>query len=851
MTTDSARRATASDELRTWVAEQIEQYVDVLAHYDRYAEVIDQVLHRATAELAPLAIVQTRRKSVTSFAEKCLRKRSKHPDPVHQFTDLCGARIIARTRSEVDTLCRFLEERFDVDRENSIDASKRLLPSEFGYRSVHYIVSLRTDIDYGLAVPDEVLGLRAEIQVRTTTEHAYSDFAHDLTYKGAFDLPVAWRRELAGAAATLEEVDAVFSRIEEGVCEYASNYGRYLPDEEQQAEIARLELVLEHDPGNADLADRLARLAMARGDWKLVVAVLTPLFDAQPQPPSSAVQRDLGIALCELHRGHPAHPDYRTGQECLARASESGDVDALCAYAGTWKETDPSRARELYRQAFELDPTNPYALGNYLELELDRDHGSALLDSIRPLLQQAIQRCEHQVVAGTNLPWALFDLGRFHLLRNEPHEALAAYAEAVAFSSSAWVVETSLSSLERMVKAMGGRAGVEWSRRLLMLALAARFGDQKTVDRLRTLATPDAVRLSAPVTIVAGATLARMNDQMAAYGDLVNAALADFEGTVLSGGTSQGICGIVGAIGRARGCAIRTIGYLPQLLPVDATADPDYDEIRQTHGHGFTPLEPLQNWIDLVASGVKPEEVRVLGINGGQIAAAEYRIALALGATVGLVAESGREAGRLLADDRWNGQRLVRLPADRETLRAFLAPTPASLPEQIRERIARSIHDSYRRERQRNAPETDPGLTEWEALPDDLRASNLAQADAIAAKLTRIDCVVVAARSRGATATMSDDEIELLAEVEHGRWTAERLLAGWSRDEERDVDRRRSPYLVEWQSLSSEIRQRDREAVRAIPGLLAEVGLGIGRGGTPQVEEAGNGTGHVREPGPG
>ncbi len=403
MTTDSARRATASDELRTWVAEQIEQYVDVLAHYYRYAEVIDQVLHRATAELAPLAIVQTRRKSVTSFAEKCLRKRSKHPDPVHQFTDLCGARIIARTRSEVDTLCRFLEERFDVDRENSIDASKRLLPSEFGYRSVHYIVSLRTDIDYGLAVPDEVLGLRAEIQVRTTTEHAYSDFAHDLTYKGAFDLPVAWRRELAGAAATLEEVDAVFSRIEEGVCEYASNYGRYLPDEEQQAEIALLELVLEHDPGNADLADRLARLAMARGDWKLVVAVLHRFSmpsRSRRRARSSATSesRCASFTAATPHIPITAPARMPCARERVERRRRPVRV---CRHVEVDRPQPRSRAVPAGLRALS---TNPYALCNYLELELYRYHGSALLYSIRPLLQQAIQRCEHQVVAGTNLP---------------------------------------------------------------------------------------------------------------------------------------------------------------------------------------------------------------------------------------------------------------------------------------------------------------------------------------------------------------------------------------------------------------------------------------------------------------
>lgn len=75
--------------------------------------------------------------------------------------------------------------------------------------------------------------------------------------------------------------------------------------------------------------------------------------------------------------------------------------------------------------------------------------------------------------------------------------------------------------------------------------------------------------------------------------------------------------------------------------------------------------------------------------------------------------------------------------------------------------------------------------------------------------------------------TLTDAEVELLAEAEHGRWTAERLLAGWTWAEKRDVEHRRSPYLIGWSSLPEDIRERDRQSVRAIPGLLADVGFGI------------------------
>jgi len=816
----------ATVEYRDWLAAQVACYAKAHPSYQRYADVLGTVLRGAADRLAPLAIVQTRPKAISSFAEKAIRKRTTRPDPCHMFTDLCGARVIGRTRSEVDALCRFVVDHFAIDWENTVDASQRLRPTEFGYRSVHYIVTLRPDVDYGVEVPDDIRGLKAEVQLRTVAEHAYSDFGHDLTYKGAFPLPLAWERELAGVAAALEEVDGIFSRIEDGLRAYATNYGRYLGEREARAEIDLLLVVLEHVPANSGLADRVAHLAIAVGDWPLVVRVLAPFVAGDPAATPVPVLRDLGSALCRLHRDQPPGQDYRDGRLYLELAGASGDVDAICTLAGTWKGVDDGRARDLYRRAFELDPTNPYPLGNYLELELERD--PAVLRSVVPLLRGAIERCERHVAAGINLPWAHFDLGRFHLLLGEPDEALAAYASAIATSTAAFMIDTSLASLARLGGALGDQPGFEWARRLLVLGLASRFESEAAIERVRALASTDVAPLAAPVVIVAGGTDPRFEEQMRGYADLLAHGFTDFAGTILSGGTIEGVSGIVGDIGRASEGRIRTIGYLPGQIPSDATPDPDYGEIRKTGGHEFSPLEPLQNWVDLVASGVPTAAVRVLGVNGGRIAALEYRIALALGATVGLVADSGREASRMLGDERWISSRLIRLPVDPETLRAFVAPTPEPLPEPTRSTLGQSIHERSRRERTPRS-DIDPALADWSHLRADFRRSNLQQADHIGAKLRRIGCAAVPADAPGTPASFTPAEVEEMAELEHGRWTAERLLAGWTLGAKRDPERRTSPYLVAWKDLADEIREIDREAVRRIPAVLAEVGLSVRR----------------------
>jgi RyR domain-containing protein len=76
--------------------------------------------------------------------------------------------------------------------------------------------------------------------------------------------------------------------------------------------------------------------------------------------------------------------------------------------------------------------------------------------------------------------------------------------------------------------------------------------------------------------------------------------------------------------------------------------------------------------------------------------------------------------------------------------------------------------------------------------------------------------------------SFSDDEVEVLAELEHDRWTAERLADGWQPGA-RDVLAKTSPHLVGWSELPEDVKEWDREPMRRIPQLLAGVGLQIRR----------------------
>ena len=67
--------------------------------------------------------------------------------------------------------------------------------------------------------------------------------------------------------------------------------------------------------------------------------------------------------------------------------------------------------------------------------------------------------------------------------------------------------------------------------------------------------------------------------------------------------------------------------------------------------------------------------MKLIGINGGQISAFEYRLALMLGAQVGVIEASGREAGRLFRDPYWSKSKtLRRLAAGEKEIAAFIHP---------------------------------------------------------------------------------------------------------------------------------------------------------------------------------
>jgi uncharacterized membrane protein len=174
-----------------------------------------------------------------------------------------------------------------------------------------------------------------------------------------------------------------------------------------------------------------------------------------------------------------------------------------------------------------------------------------------------------------------------------------------------------------------------------------------------------------------------------------------------------------------------------------------------------------------------------------------------------------------------------RMKARLTTQDRILASLTSYVTAQVTEHLARAIHDDYstiHRTAVEAAPtrSQSPGgasLGPWDELPEEFKESNRAQARQIGEKLAVIGCLMVPVFDPTRDFTFDDDELQLLARLEHKHWMEERIAQGFEPGPARYG--RVRPDLVPWELLSDEARARNIQAVRRIPEMLARVGFQV------------------------
>ena len=165
----------------------------------------------------------------------------------------------------------------------------------------------------------------------------------------------------------------------------------------------------------------------------------------------------------------------------------------------------------------------------------------------------------------------------------------------------------------------------------------------------------------------------------------------------------------------------------------------------------------------------------------------------------------------------------------------------SQINEKLVGRLARAIHSKYlhqiRKENSfhgkdiymswlhKTSEAKNQNEVEFDDLPEELKQSNLDNAYHIPAKLLAAGFGIRPFRKgfRQAVLHLGDEEIETMARVEHIRWCWDKILNGWYYGRTRDDRKKLHPSIVPYEDLSESEKEKDRELVRLIPGLLQDI----------------------------
>jgi len=153
--------------------------------------------------------------------------------------------------------------------------------------------------------------------------------------------------------------------------------------------------------------------------------------------------------------------------------------------------------------------------------------------------------------------------------------------------------------------------------------------------------------------------------------------------------------------------------------------------------------------------------------------------------------------------------------------------TPDILVASRLDRLAEACHRHYLESQGKDHLDS-PNCRPWRALPEQFRISNRRQADHIGIKLAQAG-LRMQPSDYPQRLNFTPAETELLAKLEHRRWLIERRLLGWTYGKKRDDQKLVNPNLLEWERLPESIRTYNREAVAALPQILAAAGFEIQR----------------------
>ncbi|MBQ4378213.1 MAG: tetratricopeptide repeat protein, partial [Treponema sp.] len=268
---------------------------------------------RKTIHLSSNPTYKSRVKSFNSYYRKVLRLKSDEAEKNNfvELTDMMGIRVICAFLEDLTEVEQQIKDNFVVKEVEYKGAQQSF--REFGYESVHVLVSIPKDCmpkKCSLPLPETLV---CEIQIRTILQDAWAEVEHELIYKSEFtpfDMPL--RRKLASMNASLTLADIIFQEIRDyqkklqGEVE-ARREAFYEKADEltlasggkkiENPEPKNINRVSPYVHGTIDDMILEAIQAHNHGDLDKAVEIYSIILNSEPTPPAPV------LAVIHKHRG--------------------------------------------------------------------------------------------------------------------------------------------------------------------------------------------------------------------------------------------------------------------------------------------------------------------------------------------------------------------------------------------------------------------------------------------------------------------------------------------------------------------------------------------------------------------
>lgn len=178
---------------------------------DFLQELVNQMNQQLKDQQIKLAFpFDCRLKSLDSILSKIAKGIFELKKSIFEMQDLIGLRFVLLYKRDIAKLENSLMASFPDSKRYS--PQKKGNTDSFGYASTHYIISPPKNWSQ-IAHLKKFVGLKAEIQIRTLSQHIWAECSHSLNYKSNINIPPSLERPLFRLSALMEIVDNELSSI--------------------------------------------------------------------------------------------------------------------------------------------------------------------------------------------------------------------------------------------------------------------------------------------------------------------------------------------------------------------------------------------------------------------------------------------------------------------------------------------------------------------------------------------------------------------------------------------------------------------------------------------------------------